>query len=111
MRATERGAAWVCEIRYAVGKSRMSVGNSTVKSGGSAGNEQKGTIMTGLRERFGRPLRLGIIGGGPDSWIGRMHRGAAELDGGWRPVAGGFSSDGTRSRAAGAGVGLDAAGR
>ena len=28
--------------------------------------------MTGLREHFGRPLRLGIIGGGPDAWIGRM---------------------------------------
>ena len=26
--------------------------------------------MSGLKERFGRPLRLGIIGGGPDAWIG-----------------------------------------
>ena len=33
---------------------------------------------------FGRPLRLGVIGGGPRSWIGRMHRGAAEFDGRWR---------------------------
>ena len=33
--------------------------------------------MASVRERFGRPLRLGIIGGGPDAWIGRMHRGAA----------------------------------
>ena len=32
--------------------------------------------MAGIRERFGRPLRLGLICGGPDSWIGRMHRGA-----------------------------------
>lgn len=65
--------------------------------------------MATLRERFGRPLRLGIIGGGPDSWIGRMHRGAAEFDGWWRVVAGVFSSDAVRSRAAGVGMGFDAA--
>ena len=47
----------------------------------------------GLRERFGRPLRLGVIGGGPDAWIGRMHRGAAEMDGWFRVVAGVLSSD------------------
>ncbi len=65
--------------------------------------------MTGLRERFGRPLRLATIGGGPDSWIGRMHRGAAEMDGWWRAVAGVFSSDAARSRAAGVAMGFDAA--
>jgi len=65
--------------------------------------------MTGLRERFGRPLRLGIIGGGPDAWIGRMHRGAAEMDGWWQPIAGVFSSDATRSRAGGAALGFDPA--
>ena len=27
--------------------------------------------MKGLRERFGRPLRLALLGGGPSSWIGR----------------------------------------
>ncbi|WP_280151367.1 Gfo/Idh/MocA family oxidoreductase [Piscinibacter sp. XHJ-5] len=60
-----------------------------------------------LRERFGRPLRLGVVGGGPDSWIGRMHRGAAEMDGWFRVVAGVFSSDPARSRAAGIALGLD----
>ena len=65
--------------------------------------------MAGLRERFGRPLRIGIIGGGPDSWIGRMHRGAAEFDGWWRAVAGVFSSDAMRSRTAGVSMGFDAA--
>ena len=64
--------------------------------------------MSGLKERFGRPLRLGIIGGGPDAWIGRMHRGAAEMDGWWRAVAGVFSSDPGRSRAAGAAMGFAA---
>jgi predicted dehydrogenase len=64
--------------------------------------------MSGLKERFGRPLRLGVIGGGPDAWIGRMHRGAAEMDGWWRAVAGVFSSDPERSRAAGPAMGFDA---
>ncbi|MDH5330044.1 MAG: Gfo/Idh/MocA family oxidoreductase, partial [Aquincola sp.] len=61
----------------------------------------------GLRERFGRPLRLAVIGGGVDSWIGQMHRGAAEFDGWWRVVAGVFSSDPARSRAAGTLFGID----
>lgn len=65
--------------------------------------------MPTLRERFGRPLRLAVIGGGPDSWIGQMHRGAAEYDGWWRVSAGVFSSDPARSRAAGARFGIDAA--
>jgi len=65
--------------------------------------------MAGLRERFGRSLRLGVIGGGPDSWIGRMHIGAAQHDGWWQAVAGVFSSDPERSRAAGAALGFDAA--
>jgi len=63
----------------------------------------------GLRERFGRSLRLAIIGGGPESWIGRMHRGAAEMDGWFRITAGVFSSDPARSRAAGIAFGLDPA--
>src|SRR5947209_1869412 len=61
-----------------------------------------------LRLRFGRRLRLGIIGGGPGSWIGDMHRTAAELDRWWHVVAGVFSSDAARSRAAGPRVGIDA---
>jgi predicted dehydrogenase len=64
--------------------------------------------VSDVSERFGRPLRLGVIGGGPDSWIGRMHRGAAEYMGLWNAVAGVFSSDPARSRAAGARVGIDA---
>jgi predicted dehydrogenase len=64
--------------------------------------------MNLLRQRFGRPLRLGIVGGGPDSWIGRMHRGAAEFDGWWRVAAGVFSSDAARSRAAGPMLGVAA---
>ena len=63
----------------------------------------------GLRERFGRPLRLAVIGGGPGSWIGQMHRSAAEMDGWFRSTAGVFSSDPARSRAAGATLGMEPA--
>jgi predicted dehydrogenase len=62
-----------------------------------------------LRQRFGRPLRLATIGGGPDSWIGAMHRGAATMDGWFSVTAGVFSSDPARSRAAGALLGVDPA--
>ncbi len=65
--------------------------------------------MTDLRARFGRPLRLAIVGGGPGSWIGPMHRGAAEYDGWFEVVAGVFSSDAARSRAAGAHLCVDGA--
>src|SRR6267142_576734 len=65
--------------------------------------------MKGLRERFGRPLRLALIGGGPASWIGRMHQTAAELDGYWRVVAGVVSSNPARARDAGTEIGLDPA--
>ena len=64
--------------------------------------------MKSLRERFGRPLRLALIGGGPGSWIGRTHQTAAELDGYWRVAAGVFSADPARSRATGRELGVDA---
>ncbi len=63
--------------------------------------------MQALRERFGRPLRLALVGGGPATWIGRMHQTAAELDGWWQVVGGVFSSDPTRSRAAGVALRVD----
>ena len=56
-----------------------------------------------------RPLRLAIVGGGPTSWIGGMHRRAAQFDGLWQAVAGVFSSSADRSRDAAAGMGLDPA--
>ena len=62
-----------------------------------------------LRQMFGRPLRLAVIGGGPGSWIGAMHRSASELDGWFRVSAGVFSADADRSRAAGVQLGVDPA--
>jgi predicted dehydrogenase len=63
--------------------------------------------MSELRTRFGRPLRLAIVGGGPGVWIGHTHRTAAELDGYWRVVGGVFSSDAARSRSAGVELGFE----
>jgi predicted dehydrogenase len=54
-------------------------------------------------------LRMGMIGGGPGSFIGRIHRMAAELDGEIQLVCGAFSSDPQKSRAAGAAMHLDPA--
>jgi predicted dehydrogenase len=55
-----------------------------------------------------RRLRMAMIGGGPDSFIGPVHRMAAELDGRIELVAGAFSSDAGRSREAGHAFGLPA---
>ncbi len=54
-------------------------------------------------------LRMGMIGGGPGSFIGRIHRMAAELDGEIQLVCGAFSSDPEKSRTAGAAMHLDPA--
>lgn len=56
---------------------------------------------------LGRPLRLGMVGGGPGAFIGEVHRRAAALDGLATLVAGAFSSDPERSRRQGRALGLD----
>jgi predicted dehydrogenase len=53
-----------------------------------------------------RPLRLAMVGGGPGSFIGPVHRMAAELDGAFKLVAGAFSRDPVKSRAAAERYGL-----
>ncbi len=58
---------------------------------------------------LGRRLRLAVIGGGPGSFIGAMHRAAARLDDRYEIVAGVLSSDADRSKAAAATLGIDAA--
>ncbi len=47
-----------------------------------------------------RRLRMGLVGGGPGSFIGPVHRMAAELDGGIELVAGAFSQSPEKSKAA-----------
>lgn len=57
-------------------------------------------------EMLGRRLRLAVIGGGPGSFIGAMHRTAARIDDRYELVAGALSSDAERSIAAGRALGL-----
>jgi predicted dehydrogenase len=48
-----------------------------------------------------RKLRMGMIGGGPDAFIGAVHRMAANLDGQIELVCGAFSSNAEKSKVAG----------
>jgi len=57
-------------------------------------------------EMLGRRLRLAVIGGGPGSFIGAMHRQAARLDDRYEIVTGVFSSDPEKSQQAGFELGL-----
>jgi predicted dehydrogenase len=52
------------------------------------------------------PVRMAMVGGGPGAFIGPVHRMAAELDREIVLVAGAFSRDADKSRAAGAAWGL-----
>jgi predicted dehydrogenase len=51
-------------------------------------------------------LKMGMVGGGRDAFIGAVHRMAARLDGRIELVAGAFSSDPAKSRASGEDLGL-----
>ena len=53
------------------------------------------------------PIRLGMLGGGPDSLIGPVHRGAAALTESFRLCAGAFSSDPQRNHDHGSRLGLN----
>jgi predicted dehydrogenase len=57
-------------------------------------------------EAIGRRLRLAIIGGGPGSVIGEVHRAGARLDGYYDIVASALSSDPERSRRSGRAIGV-----
>jgi predicted dehydrogenase len=57
---------------------------------------------------LGRRLRLAVIGGGPGSFIGAMHRQAARLDDRYELVAAALSSDPQKSVQAGRELGLNA---
>ena len=55
-----------------------------------------------------RKIRYGMVGGGPDAFIGAVHRKAAALDGEIDLVAGAFSSSPEKSRQQGSELFLDA---
>lgn len=53
-------------------------------------------------------IRLGMVGGGKDAFIGGVHRIASRIDGEYDLVAGALSSTPEKSRESGAALGLDA---
>ncbi|MFT5743750.1 MAG: putative dehydrogenase [Paracoccaceae bacterium] len=53
------------------------------------------------------PLRLGMIGGGNDAFIGGVHRIASRIDNRFQLVAGALSSTPEKAKASGAALGLD----
>jgi len=59
-------------------------------------------------EAIGRRLRLGVVGGGPGSVMGDVHRAGARLDGYYDIVAAALSSDPERSRQTGRAIGVSA---
>jgi predicted dehydrogenase len=58
---------------------------------------------------YERPIRLGMVGGGNDAFIGGVHRIAARIDGHFQLVAGALSSTPEKGQASGAALGLDPA--
>ncbi len=64
--------------------------------------------MNPVLQLLGRRLRLAVIGGGPGSFIGPVHRTAARLDDRFEIVAGVLSGDAARSRAGAIGIGIAA---
>lgn len=55
-----------------------------------------------------RKIRLGMIGGGPDAFIGAVHRKAAAMDGKFDLVCGAFSRSAEKSKETGKALHLDA---
>lgn len=64
-------------------------------------------MVTGRNENLGRRIRLGMVGGGNDAFIGGVHRIAARIDDRFELVAGALSSTPEKSRASGQALGLD----
>jgi len=64
--------------------------------------------IEGKAEQRSPRIRLGMVGGGIDAFIGGVHRIAARLDDKFELVAGALSSSPERSRQSGAALGLDA---
>ncbi len=65
--------------------------------------------ITGTRQTRSPRIRLGMVGGGRDAFIGAVHRLAARMDDQYELVAGCFSSDAEKSMASGADLGLNPA--
>lgn len=64
--------------------------------------------IEGKSEQNAGRIRLGMVGGGRDAFIGGVHRIASRIDDRFELVAGAFSSTPEKSKASGADLGLDA---
>ena len=64
--------------------------------------------IEGSNETHSGPIRLGMVGGGNDAFIGGVHRIASRIDGRYRLVAGALSSTPEKARASGEALGLPA---
>lgn len=65
--------------------------------------------IEGTSENQTGRIRLGMVGGGRDAFIGGVHRMASRIDDRFELVAGAFSSTAEKSQASGADLGLDPA--
>src|SRR5512132_477312 len=72
----------------------------------SAGQEAGSSAMNRTIKHLGRRLRLGVVGGGPGSFIGTVHRAAARLDDHYEIVAAVMSRNPERSRAVARAIGV-----
>ncbi|SPH18230.1 Glucose--fructose oxidoreductase [Defluviimonas aquaemixtae] len=63
-------------------------------------------MAKGRNEPHGRRIRLGMVGGGIDAFIGGVHRIAARIDDKYELVAGALSSTPEKSQASGESLGL-----
>ncbi len=63
--------------------------------------------ITGRNESLGGRIRLGMVGGGNDAFIGGVHRIASRIDDKYQLVAGALSSTPEKSHASAAALGLD----
>jgi predicted dehydrogenase len=64
-------------------------------------------MVSGRNEKIAGKLRLGMVGGGKDAFIGGVHRIAARIDGEFELVAGALSSTPERALESGRALGLD----
>ena len=62
--------------------------------------------IEGRSESFGKRIRLGMVGGGNDAFIGGVHRIASRIDDKFELVAGALSATPERARASGEALGL-----
>ena len=88
------------------GRYDRSVGRPVASRPSRPPERVQGMDVNPVIAKLGRRLRLGVVGGGPDSFIGEVHRSAARLDDRYEVVASVLSSNPERSRAAGRAIGV-----